>query len=530
MLNILVKEFKLLFWGDKTSVVKKILALIFTGLMLAIFVTIETYLFVMVIRKVKVYSGAAQIYLTLFLAIISCIMIVLNIVCAHKLFFNEKDIEQLTRYPISNEQIILSKLVFMIIIHFFTSMMFTYPLFLAYGTIMGRAPLYYFIVLFYPILSFLFEGGVALILVYPFKLLIDYLKKHLLVQFIVSLIVMFGACFLYSKILTLFMDLVVNNNINILFTLSSLDKLSKFVKSLIPINFLVQSFLATSGRIMQYLLISGGIFLVGITVSIFAFNYFRNMVVHHTSKELKETLKVTSIKKNLMKKELILLFKDSNNIFTFAGLLIVQPFLLYLVVSALNGVFSSGTFAYYLIALPYFMPVMDIVLIMLFTVIINSGANTYIGSEKSTMRIMKTIPVSVFTQLLIKVGVPFVCSSISLIISTLALLIGKVISFQTFIFGTLITIVLLLVFQLVSLKEELTIKMGKNKSTFLSSLYSYLLPIAFLGVSLVLSFFGLDIRIAYLISTGVIILLGVPFVINFKKKTINRFLDLEVVN
>ena len=81
-------------------------------------------------------------------------------------------------------------------------------------------------------------------------------------------------------------------------------------------------------------------------------------------------------------KELVLLFKDSNNIFSYAGLLIVQPFLLYLVVSALNGVFSSGTFAYYLIALPYFLPVLDIVLIMLFTVIINSGANNYISKQK----------------------------------------------------------------------------------------------------------------------------------------------------
>ena len=88
MLNILVKEFKLLFWGDKTSIAKKILALIFTGLMLAVFIAIETYLFVMVITKVKVYSGAAPIYLTLFLAIISCIMIVLNIYVL--LFHNNK--------------------------------------------------------------------------------------------------------------------------------------------------------------------------------------------------------------------------------------------------------------------------------------------------------------------------------------------------------------------------------------------------------------------------------------------------------
>ena len=143
---------------------------------------------------------------------------------------------------------------------------------------------------------------------------------------------------------------------------------------------------------------------------------------------------------------------------------------------------------------------------------------------------MKTIPVSVFTQVLIKVGVPFVTSCISLVFSTFILFIFKVISFQTFLFGTLITIVLLLVFELVSLKEELTIKFNRPKSSFMSGLYSYLLPIAFLAVSLVLSYFKYDIVVAYSISLGVILLLSVPFIIRFKHKTINRFLDLEVVN
>ena len=85
-------------------------------------------------------------------------------------------------------------------------------------------------------------------------------------------------------------------------------------------------------------------------------------------------------------------------------------------------------------------------------------------------------------------------------------------------------------FELVSLKEELTIKFNRPKSSFLSSVYSYLLPIAFLVVSLVLSYFEYDIIVAYSISLGVILLLSVPFIIRFKHKTINRFLDLEVVN
>ena len=71
MLNILVKDFKLLLFGDKSSIGKKILSLVFTALMLAVFIAIEVFLFTMIIEKVKTYKGAAPLYLTLFLFIIS---------------------------------------------------------------------------------------------------------------------------------------------------------------------------------------------------------------------------------------------------------------------------------------------------------------------------------------------------------------------------------------------------------------------------------------------------------------------------
>ena len=530
MLNILVKDFKILLFSDKSSIGKRVLSLLFTGIMIGIFIAIEVYLFTMIINKVKVYDGAAIIYLTLFLFIISCIIIILDLLMANKLFFNEKDIEQLTRYPITNEQIIFSKLVFLFGTHFFTSFLFAYPIFIAFGKLMGRAPMFYFSVLFYPVLTFLFESGIALILVYPFKLLLDYLKKHIVVQFIISIIFMFGACYLYSEVLKIFMDLVVNNNLTKLFTVESLHNLSNFVKKLIPIKFLVQYYITQSGGLTEYICVSSGIFLIGVSISIFAFSYFRNLRISSVSKEITGDIKVQSLKKILIKKELVLLFKDSNNIFSFAGLLIVQPLLLYLVVSSLNNVFSSGAFAYYMLALPNFIPVLDIVLIMLFTIIINSGSNNYIGSENKTIRIMKTIPVSSFTQMMIKVGVPFVTSCISLVLSTLILLILKVISFQTFFFGTFVTIVLLLVFEIISLKEELDIKINKPKSSILSSFYSYLLPLAFLATSLVLSYYELNIIYAYLISLVVIVILGLPFIIKFKSKTVDKFLDLEVVN
>ena len=69
-----------------------------------------------------------------------------------------------------------------------------------------------------------------------------------------------------------------------------------------------------------------------------------------------------------------------------------------------------------------------------------------------------------------------------------------------------------------------------KKPTFLSSFYSYLLPIAFLLVTLYASYSKINIVYAYLIGLGTVILLGLPMVINLKSKVVNDFIDLEMVN
>ena len=102
--------------------------------------------------------------------------------------------------------------------HYFTCLVLTYPIFFVYGQLVNKTMIYYYLVVFYPILSFLFEAGIAMLLVYPFKLVIDFLKKHLIIQFVTAIVAMIGFCVLYSSILGVFMELVINNNLDALFT------------------------------------------------------------------------------------------------------------------------------------------------------------------------------------------------------------------------------------------------------------------------------------------------------------------------
>ena len=199
MLNLLAKDFKLIF-AKKDSVKRQVLSAIFSVLVIAILIAIETFIFQVILNKIKNYYQAPISFLTLFLFIISILMIAFCVIQARKLFFNKLDMEQLAIHPVSNTSIITSKLLFLFLMHYTTTLMFTYPLFISYGLTFNKSNLFYYIALFYPLLSFFFEAGVALIFVYPIKLLADWLKKHLVIQFILAMVIIFILAFAYSKV------------------------------------------------------------------------------------------------------------------------------------------------------------------------------------------------------------------------------------------------------------------------------------------------------------------------------------------
>ena len=88
MLSLLAKDFKLIF-ARKDSISKTILSAIFSVLVVAILIAIETFIFQVILTKIKNYYQAPISFLTLFLFIISILMIVFSVIQARKLFFNK---------------------------------------------------------------------------------------------------------------------------------------------------------------------------------------------------------------------------------------------------------------------------------------------------------------------------------------------------------------------------------------------------------------------------------------------------------
>lgn len=530
MLNLIVKDFKLMF-GGKGSGGKRALSIIVKIIFIAGLITAETFLFTAILDKIGHYKNAPKAFMVLFLIVVSAFMAVSAVFQAKKLFFDENDIRQLSIHPISNTTQILSKLVFLFLVHFATSFLFTYPLFLAYGLMTNKMMMFYYLAFFYPAAAFIFEAGMALIFVYPVWYILQYLKKHVLLEFALSVALLFLLSWVYSEILTIFVGVVANNELMTIFSAESIAAIVEFEQYTVPLNFLADVFISGKSSVFfTYFTIAGGVFLLGLTLTVFTFHRVKNVSVDIKPAAAKKVHKPYSVTRALIKKELALITRNPDYVYSYSGLLVVQPLLLYLVIMAMNTIFSTGSFLYYTSLFPNFVSIIDVFVVMMFTVIISGGANQYISMEEKTIKNLKTMPVGYKKQIYIKILIPLTLSSLSLFVSVMVLWIGGIFSGVTAIFAFLISEALLLVFDLISLSEELKIRHQRPRSTFLSSAASYIIPAVYVALSLFLSYSGFDIVPLYISGIAFLLLIGVPYFAVLNLKMGKWFLDLEAIN
>lgn len=530
MLALLYKDFKLIFASGKAGK-WRIVSYVINVMLIALFIAIETFIVSGILKKLTPYLNAPLAFLSIALFIVSVLMILFCLTQAKKLFFNEKDTNNLVKFPVKSWKIILSKLLFLFLLQYVMGLMFTYPVIASYASIYNRGKSLYYFGLFYPVLAFPFECGVALILVYPYKILSDFLKKHPIVQFIVAAVVIFVLCWLYSRVLNIFVTLVASNNFDSILNANSIAGMIGARRFMVPITWIVDLFFGSgAGGLIVYVFVALGVFLLGTVLCVISYNYLRNLHLNAESRQKKLAFKPTTVGRALIKKEFILLFKDSNNLFSFTGLLVVQPFLIYLIVSSLNTIFTSGIFAYYVAILPNFLPILDMLLVILVSLIISQGASSYISNEAKNIRLIKILPVNVFKQLSIKVLLPFVFVTVSVLVSYIILLSLGVISVWTTLFGFLITLIIHCIFSVISLYEELKIRHNRERNYFLSSTFSYMLPIIYSLAMILASYFGLSIFAVYAIGVAVVAVSGLPWIIKFKSRVLRLFDELEVVN
>ena len=530
--ELLLKEIKTNSFLAKKGIIKKIIALVSSLILLALFVSLEVILYINIFDKINVYSGLND---ALFI-IISFVLFIFGVISSVNLFYgaffkNTKEKIILGVTPSSTYDVIFAKSIniyFKLLIFVFSTI---FALSVAYG-VKGEREFLFHVLMFFSCLgiAFLCET-LGMILVLPFGELRKLISRFKVASFIFMLLFLLVAAFLYGAILNLFVNLIRNDDIGSLFTTERVELLRNISSYLYPINSFVEFSKLNEMNVNFIIILAFVVF--AFVLGIFLLNhYLTSFYQGKLDKNLRKSnstfsIKLTSINGALIQKELSLALSNSDGIFSYISLIILQPFLVFSVISAVNLIFSTGNLNYISSLFPSIFLTVDTILIMLFLSVINTTTSMSLIKEQSTLVLMKTMPVSYFKQLLIKVAVPSLISLFSYLVTLIILVSFGEVSWIEFLFLLLVGTLSIALLNIFSLFNDLK---SKSASSFLSLLIGFVFPLVSVALGMALSLLVDPEFEVYVFFSSIILLeliLLSFFLINIKRRVTNLFMKYE---
>jgi hypothetical protein len=214
-----------------------------------------------------------------------------------------------------------------------------------------------------------------------------------------------------------------------------------------------------------------------------------------------------------MNKEMGLLFKNSTFVFSYTALLIMCPFLSYVVISSLTAiVYNNLTF--YTTYFPEIVNSINIALILLFSSVINSTATMSISREGKALQIIKYLPIHSYKQVVAKISIPMIFSSLSLLITLIALISTGTITWTVFIVAGIIGATLIIINTIIGVVFDMHDKGPvRYRLTPLLKVVSIGFPLVIFILQFILSITRMPTWAMYLTIIGLdLILFGLSFI------------------
>lgn len=521
--------------GKKTSSISARLFKLFLKLVCyALIVAIIWFVFSSLDNKIQEYSVYGTFdFLVLALFLVMIIGIISSTIRARKIIFNKEDARITTPLPISNEVLITAKIIYVYIKECLTCLILATPILFNYGLSREMFPSYYIFSLFYPFIISLFTVGVSMIFVVLYEYIYRIIKTKDIAQFILASIIVIGLCFVYQFALKLFLSALNDSSIGGMFSLEFVDVLHSITGFLLPVYNLLNAAINNFNVLSNWLIFVGltiVIFIIGFFVVSTVFHYFNVHDLDLKTKHVSEkALNVHSPLKALLYKEIDMLFKDSTYIFSYTSLLIMAPFLSFVVISSLNEIIFTNL-EIFSVYYPELINGINIVLVLLFLSVINSSATKSMSREGKSIQIVKYIPVSLQKQILAKILIPMILSFLSLLITCLVLLFTNCITFIVFIMTLVIGGILIVVSNIFGVEWDMHDKSThKVKLSSLNTVLALGFPSLILIIHLILSFFTtLPGYTLYLIELSISLLMLIICLFRIKKRFSKAFLQMEV--
>lgn len=532
--NLLAREFSFARSG-KAGGWRRYLGLGLNTVWLVAFIALECWLYSALFDKMANYTDFNRPFFIAVLFGFFILGILFSVPQVSKICFRRtKERIILLSRPIPRADIVAAKLLFA----YFKTGIFTlatyFPLSIVYG-VKTDAPTVFFLVSVFGILLINFlQLCVACLLSVPYNEAYRRFRRHAVPVFVLTLALAFGLSYVYSLFLDLFVNLIQNASLDALFTAERIQAVRDFAGGAYPLYPLVM--MACGVRISLHLVIVialvCGFGLVCIPPFYF---YFYRFLLHPETKGRRfllnrnPAIRTLTPTQALVKKELTLALSDSDGMFSYVTLIAVQPFLIYLVVSAINIIFSTGNMVYIKSLFPAIYAAADGLLILLFLSVINTTSSLSLSKEEKTLSLMKTFPVPPHKQLFIKVMVPFVLSSVSFAVTAIVLCSLGEISWPVFPFLLIAGLLCLAALDLSTLSAQLKRKESGNLVSVLVGFVGPVVIVAFASLSALLpdsQAANLD-YVFYSIVIFLELLLLLPFAVRFKARTEKAFLSYQ---
>ena len=415
---------------------KRILSLFSTLVWGLIFTALELVIYVALYKKLDSFSGFNYAFIVLVDEVmVGLVCLALTPGADTAMFRSQQDRLILGPRPVKRFDILFSKLTYV----YFRALVYTGATFLAlsvaYGVLSGQPTGYYPLIVVGWLFLSLAVTLIVMLLTIPYSLLKNIVQGKAIAVFIITICLAFLLAYVYSLLLQLFISLIRGSGLNQLFTTERVNRIIDVSEHFYPVSCLVDvARLVQPGRNI-------GVFVgVLLGLALVSFPCFTAFFFHHLTHPRPSISKghahrwgVTNTPTGaLIKKELVLSLGKGDGVCSYVTLVAVQPFLVYLVLSSVNTIFTTGDFNYIFTLYPQIIAAVDALLFLMFISVINTASSASLNTERNTLRLMKTFPVTPRRQMAIKILVPYVLAAISMLATSLVLWgLGVFTGFQT---------------------------------------------------------------------------------------------------
>ncbi len=362
-----------------------------------------------------VLYGMSTEFLVLFIAVSQVILVVFGIGSVIKNLFRSGDNELMMRFPVSPTAVFASKISIFVLYQVVFTLVVELPVFIMFGITTGQNWAYYALLPVVLIFCILLPLSVSNLLAIPVMQLNSRTKNMFTLTLIVSIIMVAVGFGLYMRVIQGVVDYMREEAMSF-FSKETLSIVSRATKYIYPSNWFAYMLIG-KWRLGSSLLSLAVVSALTVGAVILNKRHYLNTILRDIEGGGFTFTKVT---KNKVRKpaaavfcrEYLEIFRSSNYSFQYLCMAVAAPIMVYSCNKLAAGLGENSIGS-------VIVPALALMVMLIFCSIILSFAASSVSREGENFYLTKIVPVSYRTQILVKLGLYLVISTLSIFITAL---------------------------------------------------------------------------------------------------------------